>query len=244
MDNINTKEFSPCQILKVYKQEYSDKYYIEIHNIMKSTEGDYTLAPGRPLQKKTMQRLLGSVKDIDPKLYFEKKLINPYLLACEPIKYKRYILWYSPAGPKSMIFTKGVKTKDAVYMMPALLYFINLDKFKIFAMKTDKQRPTMSAELYTAPIFNQVGHNTICWGSVKKDTSNINSINAEIDVWENYLWKSKFDSTGNSGTTKLTLNELYKQVKVEKNLVIPKFPHSTLIKCNMEIRDIFNNYIS
>ena len=142
-----------------------------------------------------------------------------------------------------MIFTKGVKTKNAVYMMPALLYFINLDKFKIFAMKTGKKRPTMSAELYHAPIFNQVANNTICWGNVKKDTSNINSVNAEIDVWENYLWKSKFDSTGNSGTTKLTLNELYKQVKVEKDSV-PKFPHSTLIKSNMEIRDIFNNYLS
>ena len=82
MDNTNTNEFTPCQILKVYKQKHGDRYYIEIHNIIQSTEGDYTLAPGRPLQKKTMQRLLGSVKDIDPKLYFEKKLINPYLLAC------------------------------------------------------------------------------------------------------------------------------------------------------------------
>jgi len=232
--------FYPCHILKIYRQDFKDKYYIEIHNVMREKTTDIgTLSAGRPLQKKTFQRLLGSASDIEQKSYFQNILLDPRLLACEPAKFKRHILWYDKAGPKRMIFTKDVKTKTGMYSMPALLYFAYLDKIKIFAMKTGNKRPDQYTKLYFAPLFNQIENHELCWGSVKKDTSEIEEIDKEVEAWDNYLWQSRFSEYGGIKVAERAIHVIYKEIKNGTN----KFPGKDLRDADLTITGLFNKYL-
>ncbi len=239
MDTDQSK-FIPWIVLKVYKQGTNSKYYIEIHNVMhRNTKEIGILGAGRPLQKKTLQRLLGAVNTTEQKSYFEKALLDPRLLACEPAKFKRHILWYDIAKPQAMVFTKDIKLKDAMYSMPALLYFVHLDKIRIFAMKTGNKRPDLNTKLYYAPLLNQTGDGTFCWGSAKTDTSEIEEIDKEMNAWDGFLWNSKFSEHG-TALTKLKLSIIYRIVKDSKI----KFPNKYLESVNLTVGQLLKKYLS
>lgn len=237
--DINYSNFQPCYVLKVYKQEFASKYYIEIHKVVndKLTE-ENTLGAGRPLQKKTFQKLLGAVSDNSSDKSFQNILLSSRLLACEPIKYKRHILWYDPAGPKEILFTKEIKLKDGIYFMPALLYLVSLDKMKVFAMKTGNKRPDQHTNLYFAPLFNQVADHEFCWGNVKKDISAIKEIDSEMNAWNTFLWNSRF-SEYNTSVTKKNLTMIYKKTKDGIN----KFPNKELINAELTIKTSLEKYL-
>ena len=237
--NTNNNDFQPCNVLKIYRQEFNDNYYIEIHGVIYNrATGESILGAGRPLQKKTFQRLLGTAGDDNYNSSFQNILLSPRLLACEPIKYKRHILWYDPAGSKEILFTKEIKLEDGIYSMPALLYFVSLDKIKVFAMKTGNKRPGLHSNLYFAPLFNQIESHEFCWGNVKKDVSAINEIDSEMNAWDAFLWNSRF-SEYNTSVTKKSLTMIYKKVKNKVN----KFPNEELIDTKLTIKTLLGKYL-
>ena len=237
--DIDQNKFIPWIVLKVYKQGANSKYYIEIHNVMhRNTKEIGILGAGRPLQKKTLQRLLGAVNTTEQKSYFEKTLLDPRLLTCEPAKFKRHILWYDVAKPQAMLFTNDIKLKDAMYSMPALLYFVHLDKIRIFAMKTGNRRPDLNTKLYIAPLFNQISDGDFCWGSAKTDTSEIEEIDKEMSAWDGFLWNSKFSEHGTVKTERKIL-DIYKEVKNGK----AKFLNKNLVSVELTVGQLLKKYL-
>ena len=239
--NFERQDFAPEKVLKVYKQIFKNNYYIEIHNVTKKNQSDneFELGPGRALTKRTFRKLLGAAYSSEISSYFEGMLLDPRLLACEPVKHKRYIIWYDPAKTREISFTENNALKSGLYSMPALLYFVIGDTIRVFAMKTNKHRPVITTKLYHAPVMNRVSDYQLCWGSVKCETSHIDEIDAEMNAWENFLWNSRFSHGGGFTATKDPINKIYKSVFGGKK----SFPSAQLQDTKLTITDLFNNYL-
>jgi len=238
--NLERNDFVPCKIIKVYQQQNKDNYYLELHNVIRDKNTNKLMVgSGRPLQRKTMGRLLSAVHSNEVNSYFKKPLIDIRLLSCEPLKYKRHILWYDKPMLHPMIFSDRFGLEDGKYHFPAMLYFVSMDTIRFFAMKTGNKRPVLSTKLYHAPMFNTINDNTICWGSVKKDTSGITEIDSEMDAWDTFIWQSKFSHGGNGVTTKEDLVKIFKKTKDGNR----KFPLTSLIDTKMVLGDLFDKYL-
>jgi PRTRC genetic system protein B len=204
--------FVPTCVITVYtsKKEYDNfhHYYIEIQNVQVVNKTN-VLSAGVPLSQSALSDLLGVVDNENNKeLYFNYGLLNKYLLACEPVKYKRFILWYSKPGKYKMNFSDSMPYKDGEYTLPAFLYFVTNNSLQVYALKSNK-RPTLKTKLYRAPIFNITNGKHLCMGNIKNNSDNIMNIDEEMKYWEQVLWNSTFT---NHAAPKLNkpIKEVYK----------------------------------
>lgn len=239
--NFERQDFAPDKVLKVYKQIFKNNYYIEIHNVTKKMQSDseFELGPGRTLTKRTFQKLLGAAYSNEISTYFEGMLMDPRLLACEPVKHKRYIIWYDPVQVREINFTENNILKSGMYSLPALLYFVMGDTIRVFAMKTGKRRPAIDTKLYHAPIMNRVSDYQLCWGSVKCEVAHIDEIDAEMKAWENFLWNSRFSHTGGAAASKTSMTKIYQSTFEGRKA----FPIAELRDTKLTIIDLFKNYL-
>ena len=78
---LNNKDFSPHQIIKVYKREQDynnigEHYYLELCSV-NLKKGEYVVGPGKPLTKSAMRRIAGTTTDHDIDEFTEKMLLDP-----------------------------------------------------------------------------------------------------------------------------------------------------------------------
>jgi PRTRC genetic system protein B len=224
------RNFDPVNILKMYKNP--DKgFYIEIHPVYKQKE-NYRIGAGKPLTKKTLQKLLGAAMSDDSKnIWWEHPILPECILSFCSEKYKRHILWWRPKTLYQMSFDERLKLKSGLVSMPALLFFSKLDKIKIFALKENK-RPTIKTKLFIAPLLNSIADNELCWGNVSNQIHNIMEIDKEINTWENYIWNSNFSHGGSVKATKHSIIEIYQKIGHKP------FPIRELIDTKLIVNDL------
>lgn len=237
---LNLEPFIPHKILKVFKREidrylgdplHSNEYYIEVCNV-KDVNGQVTVLSGVPLTKSAMRRLVGTTSDYDIDSFTEEPLLDPGILRFNPLFHKRHILWYRPQMKHSIIFRK----KTMTIWMPAMLFLVVFNNFYVFALKSNA-RPTMTTELFIAPIMNLSGADQLCWGSV--DTANaIPEIDKEIAFWEDKLWNSMFPHVGHR-CSKSEIMSVYNKVNKSGS----KFPKKELIPLDMDLNDLLEKYL-
>lgn len=232
-EDLKEQDFLPVKAIMVYSQKYNSKYYLEIHDVQENNNSEPRLSSGKPLNKSTMKDIIGAVSDDDESV-FNKGLLNPMILSCEPKKYKRHIIWYSKPGLKYLRFDeKRLKHKEGYYSMPGLLYFVIDGEITIYALKGSR-RPIIQTKLYHAPLYN-LFDGTMCMGNVKNNSSKIINIDDEITFWENSIWNSQFNSDGNM-MLNIPVKDLYKQCYNSKKA----FPSKELVDTGKRIYDLID----
>lgn len=225
---MGTESFKPIKVLRVYSR--SREYYIEIHDVSKVGE-EFHESAGRPLRKETLKKLLGSVNKREVKSYWMDKIIDPGILHFIPEKHNRKIVWWRPEQQYDMSFKKETGIKDGKIWMPALLFVLTGGSLEVYSIKNE--RPTLSSEVYYAPLLNYLSGGHICWGTTKNNTDKIHEIDVEVREWEKMLWNSRFTHAGSSPSTKTDLIGIYKNLVNTKT----KFPFDELLPTNCKLKN-------
>jgi len=210
-------DFQLKEVLKIYRQlDSGGVSYIERHPVKKNPDNENYLGEGRPLTTAVLKRLINyiSIEDQGYKPMFDDILLDPHILSIEPNMNHRRIIWYDPAGPREMLFSKGAKLKDGEYNMPALLYVVADGGLNVYAMTTGKKRPEMKTKLYYAPLLNLYTNSGFCWGSVKTN-DRPDAVDKEILFWMGNVWNTKFSHAGGASSTKTDLMKIYERIKTE-----------------------------
>lgn len=235
MERYNKPDFLPEKILKVYKSG-TNNYYIEVHPVY-NKKGKLAIGAGQPLTKKTLHKLIGvAMSDSTENIWWENPIMPQHLLSFCSEKHKRHIMWWRPKGKINMLFSEGMKLTSGLISMPAMFFFVHLDKIRIFALKENK-RPILSTKLYHAPLLNVIQDNQLCWGNVSNETHDILPIDKELLMWENYLWNSKFSHAGSAITSKKPIMEIYKSLCEGK-----PFPMSELRNTGINVNQLIKDY--
>lgn len=217
------------KVLKVYKQQPNNNYYIEMHGIMQSNK----LGPGRALTRSAMVKIVGAVNVKANAEYFSQPLLDPRLLAVDPIKHKRHIIWYDKPKIRELLFIDGHSLKTGMYSTPGFIYFLHLGKFRCFAIKNPRQRPDLMTQLYHPPLFNTIGDFQFCWGSVKTRGQKSDHVEVEMKQWEEFLWNSRWSHGQN------VYEKLYKATDHGKK----PFNTRTLASAHMNLKTLIYKYL-
>lgn len=234
--NTATENFLLRKVIKVYRNGYSsNKFYLETCDVKQNSKGEDVLFNDTPLDQSIMKKIIQATYN-DEGDTFNKGLINPFILSCEPKKYKRHIIWYNKPKVVEMKFNiaKGAY-KDGLYSMPGLLYFLFDEKLKVFALRNGNKKPDLTTKLYYAPLHNLTTGYELCMGSVKNHSINIENVDDEIKFWENVIWNSYFNKDG-TVHLKRPLKEVYKQCYGGKE----KFPTSVLVDTEKTIQNLID----
>ena len=207
----------------MYQRNGHDEYYIEAHNVLNGKNG-YHLGAGRPLSKKAMRRIIGTVAEQKIEKFTKSMLLPETLLQFSPLYHERHIVWYQPQKQYTLIFRK----KKMKLWMPAMLYAVVFDQFFLFSLKSNK-RPTPASRLYVAPVMNLIDSTKMCWGSVSTK-HDLQAIDQEMNFWEDRLWNSAFAHIG-SVCSKHEITSIYKDLERSGK----KFPKAELIYTNMTL---------
>lgn len=233
MNQLDKSLFLPNKVIKVYKRNYKEEYYLEIADVIcDHGSKESILGPARPLAKNTMRRIAGIVSEHTTDRFTKNIILDSGILAFSPHYHERFILWYRPQTEKLLIFRK----KKLKVWMPCMLHLMVFDRLYIFAMKSNA-RPKLQTKLFIAPIMNLSGPYGICWGSVKTQHK-IYNIDEEITFWESKLWNSIFAHVGHR-CSKTEIMSIYQ--RCAKNGT--KFPKPELISLNMTIHDILKKHL-
>jgi PRTRC genetic system protein B len=218
------------EIITVYRGQNT---YVEIANVGYDRNGKMIIGAARPITRDAMSKIMSLTASDQQESYFSSKLIPENVLMFQPEKYRRKIIWWRKASQVNIILNDKLKMRNGLMPMPAMLFDVSISSLRIFALK-DSRRPKLNTILYNAPLLNYYSNNTLCWGSVKTDTSNIKTIDDEIKYWEDKLWNSEFSHAGGEATTRTDIIELYKKLINSGK----KFPIGQLIKTNLKLSDL------
>lgn len=234
---IQRADFQLSEVLKIYRQISNNgtrQSYIEIYPVKRSKD-ELRLGEGRPLSMDSLKKIINyiSIKNEGYVSTFEQSLLDPKILAFESDRNHRFIVWYSPAGPRDVFFSASCGLKDGKYNMPAILYVVQDGHLYLFSMTTGKKRPTLDTKLYHAPVLNLIGKDSFCWGSVRVNDPPY-QIDKEIQFWMTNVWDTRFSHAGSSVSTKSDL------IKVYKKIVDKPFPLDQLIYTRSTLKTIIN----
>jgi len=230
---ISEEPFQPDKVIKVYRRNHKDEYYLEICDVhLKTGSKEHVLGPARPLAKDTMRRIAGVASDQTLEPFTKDAFLYSGLLRFSPYYHERHILWHRPQMRKTLTFRKD----KLLLWMPAMLFLVVFDKLYVFALKSNN-RPTLATKLFIAPIMNLQGAYGICWGSVKTQHK-IWNIDEEMWFWEDKLWNSIFAHVGHV-CSKTEIMSLYR--KLAKSAA--KFPKRELISLDMNILNILQEHL-
>lgn len=230
MRNIDESPFVPHKIIKVYKRGYGREYYLEQCSVSVKDK-EIVVGPGKPLSKNAVRRIAGAATDEKHDMVLKDAIMDPGILYFNPFFHKRFILWYRRQQAKK--FT--IRGKEYYVHFPTMLFMVAFDELRIFSMKSNT-RPTLTTNVFVAPLMNLSDTTKFCWGSVKlsKDISNVDE---EVRFWERKIWHSDFTHVG-SKCTETELTTIYNKL----NGTNTKFPKDELIDIEMTIEDLIRKY--
>ena len=230
-----TKEvFIPTNILTVYSRGGDRTYYIESADVIKKKD-KYEPGPGRPITKEVMRNIINVVFDdrSEKKNGLKDNYIGDHILFFVPESHNRRIVWYRKAMQIQMIFSSKLKIPKAKIWMPAMLFDVSVGHIRIYALAQNK-RPILTTKLYHPPLLNLISENTLCWGGVRIKIPDGITIDDEIKLWEDYLWKSEFSHAGAGTSTKTGIVELLRKLGKSGE----KFPIDQLLSTNQTLKSI------
>lgn len=106
-------------------------------------------------------------------------------------QYSETAAWYTPAQQVSLLFIEKLGIPCGKANVPALLWQADKNNLKVFALKTGR-RPSETTTLYYAPFFNLYQDGQVCMGTVERDFSATEDLEAFMQQWEQYFWNSYF----------------------------------------------------
>jgi PRTRC genetic system protein B len=226
--------FIPTNILTVYSRGSDRAYYIEASDVI-NKKGKYVPGPGRPITKEVMRNLINAVFDdrSEKKNCLKDNYIGEHILFFVPETHNRRIVWYRKAMQIQMIFSSKLNIPKAKIWMPAMLFNVSIGHLSIYAL-TQNKRPTLTTKLCHPPILNLISENKLCWGGVKTKIPEGITIDDEIKLWEDYLWKSEFSHAGAGISTKTDIVKLLRKLGKSGE----KFPTDQLLSTNQTLRSI------
>jgi PRTRC genetic system protein B len=226
--------FIPTNILTVYSRGSDRAYYIEASDVI-NKKGKYVPGPGRPITKEVMRNLINTVFDdrSEKKNCLKDNYIGEHILFFVPETHNRRIVWYRKAMQIQMIFSSKLNIPKAKIWMPAMLFNVSIGHLSIYAL-TQNKRPTLTTKLYHPPLLNLISENTLCWGGVRTKIPEGITIDDEIKLWEDYLWKSEFSHAGSAPSTRTDILKLLRNIaKTEE-----KFPLTELKSTGKTLKTI------
>lgn len=159
--------------------------------------------------------------------------IGEHILFFVPESHNRRIVWYRKAMQIQMIFSSKLNIPKAKIWMPAMLFNVSIGHLSIYAL-TQNKRPTLITKLCHPPLLNLISGNTLCWGGVRTKIPEGITIDDEIKLWEDYLWKSEFSHAGAGISTKTDIVKLLRKLGKSGE----KFPTDQLLSTNQTLRSI------
>ena len=209
------EDFIPVGMLVFYQQTFAGSTYVEYRKVHKTEEG-LIYGNARPLKPGTLKALMqsaynhnGGDSDI-----FDDYFLDSSILAMDTKPFSRKIIWWRPEQTRTILFNDRIPLPSTEYPLPAMLFYVNRDTIKVYAMKTGKKRPDKKTELFHAPIFNMVQKNEICWGNVKLQGESVPPVDEEVKTWEQRMWNSFFSEVGSTQLMRdIPITEAYQQAK-------------------------------
>ncbi len=185
--------------------------YISLHPIV-----DGKISSGQPL---TRQAALEIAKALLPQAV-ELIALPDNLVAFAP---GTEMYWWLPEGGKHLFFKKDTGIESGVMPVPALLFGVNGDNLRVWALKGN-ERPTMDTWLYCAPFFNVSGSSVCTGNSNTPDRVRIE----DIKKWEKVFFRSAFTYEGTTRVKGITMKKLWRQLSKGEHR---KFPVKHLVYC-------------
>ena len=193
--------FTPTMAIMIYKNE-RDKYYLESHVV----DAAGRICEGKPLQQATISSMIAS-------FYTEKinrneigGMMPENLLTYGQLQDNYKMVWYTPSGTRMLHFSEELKLRSGVAQVPAMVFVADRNQLDVYALATEKERPTEASLLYHAPFYNVNNGGGVCLGSATTKMDN-NTFSGHMEYWEKLFWNSIFThlSGGNPTKTNVTL---------------------------------------
>lgn len=206
-------------------------YYLEHYEILE-VDGKQVLSEGKPLQKKTLKKLLDSVMATDKSMFATvNQLLPANIIYYDPRPGKLKLIWHNPAQPRLL---HGIYKNPVKVIVPPVLYVLEDDSLSIFVLKGNK-RPELKTQLFHAPFPNIYENCTVCMGDVKKPTKTV-EVQTLINAWETAFWNSEFtDHLWNEEQGKLFKQSIRNKVM---------FPSKLLKSTKKTVKQIINGKTS
>jgi len=205
-----------------YEKASSPKFYVSLHNIR-----DGVVCEGHPVSKKDVYELCRLVM---PGIDTVVRYVPENVISYTPFSKYSVMVWWIPAGSKSMFFKINDLT-SGIASIPATLFAVIRGRLHVWALKADC-RPTLTTPVYFPPYFNVFKDGT-CMGNmeVPKKTDLL-----ETSLWEDTFFGSAFTNESPPELKGITDEELWSSLVNTKK----KFPTSCLKRWGT-LKDVLDN---
>jgi PRTRC genetic system protein B len=208
----NTEEFVAEHALIIYRCKENNNgfdegqsprplsHYITQHRI--STTGE--LLEGMPLTRETLSEICSlvvpGIRNVD--------YLPPEVIAYSP---GHALLWWVPAGVKTLFFKGDTGIKSGRHPVPASLLLVLNGNLHTWALATNK-RPSPDTELFHSPFFNVYSEGNCCMGNIHLPQSfSPHDIKAWEDTFFGGLLSSDLPPQLNGCTPKKLWTSIYQK---------------------------------
>lgn len=208
MNKENLKTFTPETGMVVYRRD--SKFYVQVHEIIKTGDNKFTWGEGKPFQKEQLQDLALSIKKENFSSLKLKYFLPENVLYYQPGIINKF-MWFIEPQKCGIVFAPELKLKSGYFKMPGLIMAVSGDDLTIFAYK-GKLRPTQKTELFNAPFYNIYEDGKVCMGTISEARKR-HYLHEEIDRWDRRFFGGRFTSAhGNDNklSEPFTFKTLYK----------------------------------
>lgn len=180
----------------LYESQGGGEAFATVHGIEVNEAGRATFLPGRAMTNDTLGEL---VAKLIPKSSYD--YLPPELLGLG----KNWMVWWCPAGPRTLFFKTssddpiGVSTVRV--NLPPLVFAVRGQQLFVYALKKN-ERPIPGTDLWMAPFYNLWDSGKLCRGNARLPK---NLAPDAIPKWESMFFDSVFTHP-NPVTRKLTLH--------------------------------------
>ncbi len=180
------RSYTPERVIVVYTG--NGDYYLEAHSI--SAKGE--VSPGVPLTRKAMNKLVKAVKDTSSrnKVFKFDSVVPDNLVYFNCDTSNPRVVWFSPAGKKSLYWTKGMGIPDGIAQVPPMVFVAEGENLTVYALEENK-KPIATTKLFRVPFCNVAGNDgSVCTGRTNVETEY--SIDGIIKSFESIFWDTRF----------------------------------------------------
>lgn len=141
------------------------------------------------------------------------------------------MLWWTPAGPRHVFFTKETGLRSGIYPVPAMLFLVTNQTLHMWALAASV-RPELSTTFYHSPFFNVYENGTCCMGDI--DIPRNVSLR-DLNVWEEVFFDGACTSHILPKLDGIDPYDLWRSVNGK-----PEFPHEYLVPCGT-VKDVITS---
>ena len=130
-------------------------------------------------------------------------------------------------------FTESLGIPSGTCCIPPMIWKASRDKLWVYAWSgTDK--PTIETNLFKAPFFNIYSDNSVCMGTVKRNSQADKGLEDFMHKWMKYFFNSYFSHALGASPVKTNIVNLWKDLSGTGK----PFPMNVLNKANLQLKNI------